>query len=262
MRALHRLMHNADRRLTGTYQRRDLTLLTLVLVLDYADRTSVGALGPTLKQAFGISNVQLGLLAAAFSFVGAGATIPLGILTDRVHRTFLLALSLMLWCVALGFVGAAVSFGMLFGARLFLGVVAATSGPTTPSLIGDLVPASQRGEVLGFINSGQLIGVGIGFVLPVVITAFFSWRWTFWLLAIAGVALAVAFWRLGEPARTTRPHRTIRGGVAMQASRVTARSRSSRSGTSRRARARCSRNLPPRCRWQTPPATSCACGPT
>lgn len=202
MLAARELVQNVSDRLTGTFQRRTLTLLALVLVLDYADRTLVGALGPTLKSTFGINNFQLGLLAAAFSFVGAGASIPFGMLTDRVSRTMLLALSLVLWCVALGFVGAAISFGMLFGARIFLGAVSATSGPTTPSLIGDLVPASERGEALGFITGGQLVGGGIGLLLPVIITAFTSWRWAFWLLAIAGATLAIAFWRIGEPERT------------------------------------------------------------
>lgn len=201
MHAVRRLVQRAANRLTGSSHQRVLTLLALVLVLDYADRTLVGALGPTLKHVFSLNNFQLGLLAAAFSFVGAGASIPLGILTDRVSRTMLLALTLVMWCIALIFVGAAVSFAMLFGARIFLGAVAAATGPTTPSLVGDLVPASQRGKALGFITSGQLIGGGIGFMLPVAITAILSWRWTFWLLAIGGVALAIAFWRIGEPAR-------------------------------------------------------------
>lgn len=202
MLAVHELVQNVSDRLTGTFQRRMLTLLALVLVLDYADRTLLGALGPTLKSTFDLNNFELGLLATAFSFVGAGATIPFGMLTDRYSRTMLLAVSLVLWGVALVFVGAAVSFAILFVARLFLGVVSAISGPATPSLIGDLVPASERGEALGFITGGQLIGGGIGLLLPVIITAFTSWRWAFWLLAVAGIALAVAFWRAGEPART------------------------------------------------------------
>lgn len=129
--------------------------------------------------------------AVAFAFIGAPAVIPLGMLTDRVNRTLLLAISLLLWALATGVTGAAISFAMLFGARLFLGIVAATTGPTAPSLIGDLVPSSKRGASFGYINSGQLIGDGIGFVLPVVVLGFLSWRWCFWILGIAGLALAL-----------------------------------------------------------------------
>ena len=198
----HGLLHAVFGRLTMSYERRAMTLLLLVFVLDYGDRTLIGALGPTLKHVFHVGNGELGLLAAAFGFIGAPATIPLGMLVDRVNRTVLLAISLVLWALAMGATGAAISFAMLFGARLFLGVVAATTGPTTPSLTGDLVPSSQRARAFGFINSGQLVGDGVGFILPVVVLGFLSWRWCFWILGIAGVALAFAFWRLREPERT------------------------------------------------------------
>jgi Major Facilitator Superfamily len=98
-------------------------LLLLVLVVDYANRTLIGALGPTLQRVFHIGNTELGLLAAAFSAVGAVATIPLGMLGDRLKRTWLLALSLLIWAAAMGATRAAVSFAMLFGTRLLLGAV-------------------------------------------------------------------------------------------------------------------------------------------
>jgi MFS family permease len=189
-------------RLNLRYERRVMLLLLLVLVVDYADRTLIGALGPTLQRVFHIGNSELGFLAATFSFVGAAATIPLGMLVDRLKRTWLLALSLVIWAAAMGATGAAVSFAMLFGARLLLGAVSATTGPTVPSLTGDLVRAGKRAKALGFIDSGQLIGTGIGFLLAALVTSFLSFRWCFWLLGIGGAGLAVASWRTREPART------------------------------------------------------------
>lgn len=185
-----------------SYKRRAVTLLLLALVLDYADRALIGALGPTLKHVFHIGNTQLGLLAAAFGIVGAIATVPFGMLADRVSRTALLAISLALWAGALVLTGAAASFAMLFGARMVLGVVAATTGPTVPSLIGNLVPSGKRARALGVIDSGQLVGSGIGLLLAAVVTSFLSFRWCFWLLAIAGAGAALAFWRVREPRRT------------------------------------------------------------
>lgn len=185
-----------------SYMRRTLVLLLLVLVADYADRTLIGALGPTLERTFDFDNAQLGLLGAAFGIVGAIATVPIGVLADRMSRTALLAVSLALWAAALVVTGAALSFIMLFAARLLLGAVAATTGPTLPSLIGDLVDAGGRARAIGFVNSGQLIGSGAGLLLAALVTQFFSFRWCFWLLALAGVALAMALWRLREPERS------------------------------------------------------------
>src|SRR5215472_13136994 len=84
------------------YERRVMLLLLLVLVVDYADRTLIGARGPTLQRVFHIGNTERGLLAAAFSPVGAVATLPLGMLVDRIKRMWLLALSLAIWAAAMG----------------------------------------------------------------------------------------------------------------------------------------------------------------
>jgi MFS family permease len=158
-------------------------------------------MGPSVKDAFGIGNTGLALLVTIANLVAAFATVPVGMLTDRVRRTRLLAVSVALWTVATVVVGASVSFAMLFSSRLLLGAVAAASGPTVPSLVGDLVPAGERGRTLGFVDSGQLIGTGAGFLLAAFVTSFLSFRWGFWLLACCGGVVATAFWRLPEPRR-------------------------------------------------------------
>ncbi|MGH2346384.1 MAG: MFS transporter, partial [Chloroflexota bacterium] len=178
-------------------------LLLLVLALSYAEITLIGALGPTLERVFHFGDTTLGLLAATSNVVSAIATIPLGVLTDRTKRTILLAVCLALWAAGVGALGAAVSLAMFFAARLLLGGVAAVTGPAVPSLVGDLVPASQRARAFGLVESGQLVGGGLGFIMAAAITAFVSFRWCFWLLGVAGALLAVTFWRLPEPKRTT-----------------------------------------------------------
>jgi predicted MFS family arabinose efflux permease len=179
-----------------------LALLAFMLALDYGDRTLIGAMGPTIKTAFHIGNTDLGLLATAVNIVAALTALPIGMLTDRVHRMRLLAIAVVLWTGATIIVGASVSFLMLFGSRLLLAAIAATSGPTVPSLIGDLVPAADRGRALGFVDSGQLAGIGAGFLLGAFVTSFLSFRWGFWLLSCSGAVLAIAFWLQREPRRT------------------------------------------------------------
>ncbi len=98
------------------YQQRTLTLLLLALTVDYGERTLIGAMGPTLERVFHFGNTTLGFLAAASGIVAALATIPFGILTDRISRTLLLAVSLLIWAVAAGVTGASVTIAMFFGA--------------------------------------------------------------------------------------------------------------------------------------------------
>lgn len=191
----------ADGARTRGYRSRVLLLLGLVLALDYADRSSIGALGPDLKRAFDISNTEFGLVASAFSVVGGLATIPAGILTDRTRRTLVLAAAVSLWGIAMFATGAATTFLFLISARVFLGAVTATARPVLFSITGDVFPAKARGRALGVIGSGEIVGNGIGFLVAGSVAAFLSWRGVFWLLGGLGFGLVYLLWRLPEPPR-------------------------------------------------------------
>src|SRR5262249_35796982 len=61
-----------------------------VLALSGADTATVGASATALRSGLGISNTDIGLLVSVTSLVGAIASIPFGVLADRVRRTWVL----------------------------------------------------------------------------------------------------------------------------------------------------------------------------
>ncbi len=181
---------------------RVVALLACVLALEGADQAAVGAAAPELESAFHISNTQLGLLAAISTFVGAMATIPAGVLADRVRRVRLLVLAVALWGVAMAAGAAAPSYAWLLLSRLSLGAVTAAAGPVVASLTGDFFPAGERAKVYGYVLSGELLGAGFGFLVSGSAAGLLSWRWAFGVLAVPAAVLAVAIWRrLPEPDR-------------------------------------------------------------
>jgi MFS family permease len=180
---------------------RAVLLLAGVLALDHADRSTIGAVAPMLKAHFHFGNTQLGILAAAFSIIAALGSIPAGILTDRVRRTTLLSVSVALWSGVMVVAGASTTFTMLFTAQMMLGIATAAGGPTIASLTGDLFSPGRRGRMLGIIESGELVGTGLGVVMAGLIAATLSWRWAFWMLALPGGSIALAAWRMQEPER-------------------------------------------------------------
>jgi predicted MFS family arabinose efflux permease len=175
--------------------------LAAVLALDGADRTALGALAPALKAEFDIGNTAIGLLASAFAVVGALAIVPIGILTDRARRITILVVCVIVWCVAMGVAAAAMSFAVLFAARVTLGVLSAAGGPPITSIVGDMFPADVRGRVLGWVKSGELVGAGAGFLVAGVVVAVTSWRGVFVVLALLGLVAAWAVARVPEPRR-------------------------------------------------------------
>ncbi len=186
----------------GPARLRVVILLASVLALDSADKATIGATAVQLEQALHIGNTQVGLLVTVSTGIGALATLPVGVLTDRVNRTKLLSGAIVVWSAAMLVSGASTSFLMLLLTRLVLGAIVATAAPAVASLTGDLFPAAERGRIYGFILTGELLGTGIGFLVSGDVAAVLSWRYSFWVLALPGFVLAAAIWRLlPEPAR-------------------------------------------------------------
>jgi MFS family permease len=189
-----------EHRLGGAQRTRVVVLLAAVLGLAGADVATVGASATHLREALHITNTDIGLLVAVSSLVAAAASLPAGALADRVPRTRVLGLAIVLWGAAMIWSATVSSFGMLLVARLALGAVTAVAGPFIASLVGDYFLASERGRIYGFILSGELVGAGIGFAVTGDIAAL-SWRAAFVALALPAFALAWLVWRLPEPAR-------------------------------------------------------------
>jgi predicted MFS family arabinose efflux permease len=198
----HAVKYRIEEPIGGPARARVVVLFACVLALENADLATVGAVAPQLQTAFGISYAQLGLLAAISTLVGALATVPFGALVDRARRVRLLTLSIAVGAVAMVACAAARSYAWLLLSRLGLGAVTAVAFPAIASLTGDLFPPGERGKIYGYILSGELIGVGIGYVVSGSLASVASWRWGFACLALPAIALAVALVRLlPEPAR-------------------------------------------------------------
>lgn len=162
----------------------------------------IGATAGKLETALHLSNAELGLLASVPSLAAAAATVPVGVLTDRVCRTRLMTVAIVLWGIAMAVSAASQSFTMLLLTRITLGAASATAGPTVSSLIGDYFPVRERGSVYGIILSGELLGAGFGFVVAGEAASVLTWRAAFVALALPSLALAYTVWRkLPEPAR-------------------------------------------------------------
>jgi MFS family permease len=184
----------------GSLHARVVLLLALVLGLSGADTATVGASATELRRGLGITNTDIGLLVATPALIGALASLPFGILADRVDRTRTLGLAIVLWGGAMIWSAAAADFTHLLLSRLALGAVTAAAGPIVASLVGDYFRAEERGRIYGFVLTGELVGSGFGFaVTGDVATA--SWRAAFVVLALPAFVLAWLVMRLPEPER-------------------------------------------------------------
>ncbi len=191
-------------------------ILFATAVLAYTDRQVMSLLVDPIRHDLHVDDTGMSLLLGlAFAMVYGVAGLPLGVLADRMSRRNLLAAGVAVWSVGTLMCGLAPSFGVLFAARIVVGLGEAVLSPAAISLISDGFPPRQRGAAVGVYFTGIAIGIGGailigGEVLAAVrgglfaLTPLAHWApWRLVFLAIGGPSLlwtGVLLW-VREPVR-------------------------------------------------------------
>lgn len=188
---------------TGMYRWYVLAMLFLVSVLNTMDKMLIPALAEPLRLEFDLSDSQLGLLIGlVFSVAYAIASIPMGVLIDRVNRSRLLASLLLIWS-AMTLVSAKAG-SLLSLALCRMGIAAAESGgnPTSFSLISDYFSREQRGRAIGIFSANSAIAGFLVYAIAGYVAEHHGWRMAFVISAIPGFLLAaIIFFTVKEPVR-------------------------------------------------------------
>ena len=177
-------------------QWRVLFVLMLVNFVNYVDRQIVFSLFPFIRRDFGLSYVQLGYLAMAFTVVLSLASFPLGMLADRISRRAVISAGVLFWSGATFFSGLAGSFRTLLIARGMVGVGEAAYTPAGAAMISASFPREVRARVQGAFDAGMFIGGATGIALGGIIASAFGWRYAFFLVGIPGIVLGLTALRL------------------------------------------------------------------
>jgi predicted MFS family arabinose efflux permease len=178
-------------------------LLSVVNVFNYVDRTALSMLLPLIKVELSLSDTQLGLLAGlAFALFYGVCGIPIALWADRGVRVNIISVSLAVWSGMTALSGAAQNFWHLFLARMGIGAGEAGCLPPAQSIICDYIPYKRRASAFALHNFGLYLGMTCGMVLAGLLAQYVGWRWTFVLLGLPGIGLAlIVKWTLREPVR-------------------------------------------------------------
>ncbi len=191
-----------------------LVLLVLVFTSSHVDRQIVAILAQPIKDAFQISDTQIGLLTGfAFALFYATLGMPMAMWADRRNRRNLIALSVGLWSGMTALCGAAGNFWHLLAARIGVGVGEAGSNPPSHSIISDLFPPERRGTAMAIFATGVNFGIMLGYLIGGWGNEWFSWRWAFVIAGAPGLLLALLVrFTIREPPRLQRS--IVPGGQA------------------------------------------------
>lgn len=186
-----------------TYKGYVVALLVLGYIFNVIDRGVLGVLVEPIKEELQISDTAMGLLTGlAFAVFYSVMGVPIARLADRWSRVNVLALAITLWSLATAACGAAWNFISLFVARSLTGVGEAGGSPPSHSLISDYFPISQRATALAIYAMSVPIGTAIGNFTSGWTNFYLGWRWTFALVGLPGLLVALLVWlTLKEPPR-------------------------------------------------------------
>jgi MFS family permease len=174
-----------------------LVLFAIANLVNYADRNVLFPNHDTLRERFAFSERELGFLGMIYMAGHALATIPFGWFGDRYDRRRVVAYGLLAASVACALGVVATGIVTLSLSRLVVGIGTAAVVPIANSLLGELFEGPHKASRLAVFNLGLFFGGVVGFGGG----AALGFPFALWVLAVIGVATAIAIRVLPVPAR-------------------------------------------------------------
>lgn len=192
-------------------------LLWFVCFFNYADRQAIFSVFPLLKAEMHLSDVQLGIVGAAFMWVYAAIGPFAGMVGDRVQRKTLIIGGLIFWSLITICTALSPDYVHLVAFRALEGFGEAFYFPASMSIISAYHTGGTRSRAMSAHQSSVYAGTIAGGTFAGVLGQHYGWRSGFYVFGGLGILLGfVLLLVLKEPARpevseAQKPGRGIRG---------------------------------------------------
>jgi ACS family sodium-dependent inorganic phosphate cotransporter len=182
-------------------------LTFLACVIAYTDRVNISVAAVAMREQFGWSQTQKGLVLSAF-FVGyLFFMFASGLLAARFGGKRVLGGSVLAWSIftLLTPPAAMVSIAMLIAARIGMGMGEAAMFPAAYELFGHWTPASERARAVARVLSGIAIGTVIGLMGSGWLVGHYGWPMAFYVFGVLGLVWVTVWFRTIENDPATDP---------------------------------------------------------
>jgi MFS family permease len=167
-----------------------LAVLCVSYLLNAADRQVFYPLLPQIREEFGFSLDQAGLLATGFTLGLALTGLPAGYLLDRMSRRAIVVVSIVVYSLGTFAIPFAAGFADMAAYRLLSGVGEGVQATAIYAIIGAYY-FHRRALAAGFIGVAFGLGVFLGpLVGQALAAAGGTWRVPFYVYGVAGMVMA------------------------------------------------------------------------
>jgi len=199
-------------------------VLTIANTVSFIDRQILSLLVEPIRESLGLSDTEISLLQGfAFVIFYSIMGIPIARLADSKNRKWVIIIGVTLWSAMTVACGLARSYGMLFLARMGVGVGEASLSPSAHSMMSDYFPPEKLSLPMGVFVAGVTSGMGIALIAgAAVIDAIEAygtitlqgigplqpWQSTFVIVGALGIVTVALMLTVREPVRRGRLIRT------------------------------------------------------
>lgn len=171
-----------------------LAFLQFTVILDFMIMSPLGAL---MMPALNMTTTQFGTVVSAYAFsAGASGFLAAGF-ADKFDRKKILMFFYLGFIVGTFFCGIASSYYYMLAARTVTGLFGGVIGAIVLAIVADVFQVSQRGRVMGFIQtafaSSQILGLPLGMYLSTL------WGWHapfFMIVAVSALSYFIILFLL------------------------------------------------------------------
>ena len=178
---------------SGTKWSRETKVIALIAVAHFVSHVHIMLLPPLfgeVKEAFGVSYIQIGLAITAFNVASALLQTPAGFLVDRIGPRVMLTGGLLLGAAAIAAAALLPGYWFFVISYAFLGVANTVYHPADYTILSATVDHRRIGKAFSIHTFAGYLGSGVTPALVLACAAVWGWRGGF--LFAAGLSFAIA----------------------------------------------------------------------
>ncbi len=171
------------------------TLATVTLIGPLAIHTFLPVM-PVVKDAFGISDAQVGLMFSVPLFVLAFSTLVYGSLSDRYGRRPVLLTGLVLFTIGSGVSAMASSVSGLIAGRIIQALGAGSGVGLARAIARDAYGTEGLVKVIAYLTMAYTLGPMLAPLCGGMLLDASGWRSVFWFATVGGMLIAAGAYRV------------------------------------------------------------------